>query len=176
MKRNILIILIFCAMLALGACGAAQAYPTAIGDFESDQDTMAAIEDDHGNAFAASPGNILLVIYLTPAEKNDVTEDQACAFFYSGSKAKVDEQVYDMKCLSLEKVGNKVRYGLVFEIANNGYTNKNKPVPVLQLPNVVPQATPKPTATPIPTPVISVPTTTPSVSGEAGPTASPAAS
>ncbi len=172
MKRTILPVLIFCVILALAACGAQKAYPTAIGDFETDQETMLTMEDDHGNALAASPGKILLVIYLTPAEGNEVNEDQACAFFYSGSKVAVGGQIYDMKCISLEKVGAKVRYGLVFDIANNGYTEQNKPEPVLQLPQSVPQITPEPTATPIPTPVTVVPTTTPAESSEASPAAS----
>jgi hypothetical protein len=173
MKRNILLALILCTILSFGACGAPNSVSTAVGDFEMSQDTLMTIEDGHGNALAASPGNILLVVYFTPARNNMVTEDEACSFFYSGSKAAVGGQIYDMECISLEKSGGKVKYGLVFEIANNGYSDQNKPDVELQLPDSPPQPTPEPTATPIPTPVVTpVPTPAPTVSAEVSPTAS----
>lgn len=172
MKRNILLVLILCVILALGACGAPKTVSTAAGEFEMSQETTVAITDDHNNALAASPGNTLLVVYFTPAKDNMVTEDEACAFFYSGTKAAVDGQIYDMECISLEKAGAKVKYGLVFEIANNGYTDQNKPDVELQLPLTIPQKTPEPTGTPIPTPVATpTPTPIPTVSAEASPTA-----
>jgi hypothetical protein len=171
MKRKILSVFLLCVILAIGACGAPATVKTAAGEFETSQETMATLDDEHGNALAASPGNILLVIYLKPAKDNQVTEDAAYSYFYSGSRAVVGGQIYDMECLSLEKAGDKVRYGLVFDIANNGYTDQNKPDAVLQLPDSIPETTPKPTATPIPTSVVTpVSTPTPTISSEASPT------
>lgn len=170
MKRIILPVLILCLMLALGACGAPATVNTAAGEFETSQDTMATIEDGHGNALAASPGNILLVIYLKPADGNGVTEDEACNYFYSGSRVVVGGQNYDMKCISLEKAGGRVRYGLVFDIVNSGYSDQNKPDAVLQLPDSMPQTTPEPTATPLPAPVVTTAPALPTESAEASPT------
>ena len=56
MKRNILPVLILCVILALGACAAPETVKTAAGEFETSQDTMATINDGHGNALAASLG------------------------------------------------------------------------------------------------------------------------
>lgn len=169
MKKNILLVLILCVILAFGACAAPRTTPTAIGEFELSQDTKATIDDPQGNVVEAAAGNILLVVYFTPAKDNNVTEDQAYAFFYSGTKAIVDGQAYDMKCLVFEKTGGKLRYGTVFEIPDNGYSDQKKPAFDLQIPQAVPEVTPKPTATPIPTPVA---TPTPDVSAEASPTVS----
>lgn len=170
---NILLALILCVMLLLAACAAPDTVSTAAGEFETNQDVMATIEDGRGNALAASRGNILLVVYLTPAKGNMITEDEACAYFYSGTKALVDGQIYDMKCISLEKVGGRVRYGLVFDIANNGYSEQNQPKDVsLSPPQSVPQKTPQPTATPIPTPVMPASSPIPAASVEVSPTAS----
>jgi hypothetical protein len=174
MKRNLLLVLIICVILALGACGARPVVETAAGKFETSQATMDKITDGYGNELNASEGNKLLVIYLTPADDNIVTEDDAYNYFYSGTKAQVDGQVYDMKCISLEKVGEKVRYGLVFEIVNNGYNDQNKPVVQLSPPQSLPQLTPKPTATPLPAPTVSsVPTPTLTVDPEESPEESP---
>lgn len=169
MKRNILLVIILCLGLTLGACAAPKTVPTAVGEFEMSLDTMTDIKDDHGNSLEAAPGNTLLIVYFTPAKDNNVTEDQAYAFFYSGSKAEVGGQVYDMKCIALEQVGGKLRYGLVFEIADNGYSDQKKPDVSLQLPQSVPEPTPDPTATPIPTAEV---TPIPTIDGEVSPTAS----
>jgi hypothetical protein len=175
MKRNILLVLILCVIFALGACGAPPVVNTAAGEFETSQDTMATLQDDHGNAIAASPGNTLLVVYLTPADSNKITEDEAYNYFYSGTKAQVDGQIYDMKCMSLEKIGGQVRYGLVFDIANSGYNDQNKPEVQLSMPQSMPEITPEPTATPIPAPVITPSSSqVPVISPEESPTASPA--
>lgn len=174
MKRNILLALILCVILALGACGAPPAVQTAAGEFVTSQATMDSIKDDHGNELNASEGNTLLVVYMTPADDNKITEDEAYNYFYSGTKVVVDGEMYDMKCISFEKAGGKVRYGIVFDIADKGYSDQNKPEVQLSLPQSLPQITPEPTATPIPAPVITPSSSQePVISPEESPTASP---
>ncbi len=126
MKRKIFLVLAVCVILLFCACSAPEPLTTKLGDFRYKQEFTPSI----GEASAAQ-GNIYLVIYLTPQEGNDVTEDEAHEYFYSGTKAQVDEEIYDMYCLAFEKVDSQfVRFGLVFEVTDNGYADAKEQPPV----------------------------------------------
>lgn len=171
MKKFALLIALLC--LALTACAAPPTVDTPIGKFEYSQEVMASIEDDQGNGLTAATGNTLLVVYMTPDKDANVTEDQAYSFFYNGTKATVEGQSYDLKCMSLEKAGGKVRYGLVFEVKDNGYDKKQPDVTLS-----VPQSLPEPSeeiAAPAPSEAAS-PASIPTTNPDAGPATSTAAS
>ena len=148
MKGNRLLSALLAVVLAvaLGACSAPEPIKTDIGEFEYEQTFMPQI----GETVAAA-GNTLLVIYLTPGEDTTVDLDLARDYFYNGVKAKLAGETYDFTCLAYEKVdGSYIRYGLVFEVKDNGYAEATEqPVVELLLP---PLPTPKPEATPVPTP------------------------
>ena len=141
MKKIVLPLLLLCALISLCACSKPPVVQTAIGDFEFDQDINPSMEDDFDNELTAADGNTLLEVSLTPAEGNEATEDQAYAYFWSGTQAVVDENTYDMKVLIFEPVGAKICYKLIFEIAENGYDTKNQPTVRLNLPADVPAET-----------------------------------
>ncbi|MGI5848484.1 MAG: hypothetical protein ACOX8Q_00200 [Christensenellales bacterium] len=128
MKKNVLLVLALCIVMLFCACEKPQTISIALGEFEYEQ----KIDSSLGDA-VASEGNTFLVVYLTPVKGNDVTMDDAHHYFYSGTSAVIDNQTYDLYCLAYEKVDSQtVRYGLVFEIADNVYTDSNKP-PVVSL-------------------------------------------
>lgn len=139
MKKLALLMVLVC--LALAACAPPMTVDTPLGKFEYSQETMAAIEDDQGNSLTAAAGNTLLVVYMTPDKDSSITEDQAYSYFYNGTKASVEGQTYDLACMSLEKAGGKVRYGLVFEVKDNGY-DKKQPNVTLMVPQSVPEQQP----------------------------------
>ena len=145
--------------VALSACSAPEPIKTDIGEFEYEQTFMAQIGDT-----VPAAGNTLLVIYLTPGEGTTVDLDLAKDYFYNGTKVKLAGEAYDFTCLAYEQVdGSYIRYGLVFEVKDNGYADATEqPVVELMLP---PLPTPRPDPTPTPTPTVE-PTMEPSPTPE----------
>lgn len=131
MKRKLLIVIIICLAFALAACAAPEPISTALGDFEYEQIFTPQLGEE-----VAADGSIFLVVYLTPVEGNNVTEDDAQEYFYRGTRARVEAQEYEMAFLAYEKVdGSFVRYGLAFEVIDNDYENaKQLPETSLILP------------------------------------------
>jgi hypothetical protein len=148
--------------VALSACSAPAPVETAIGNFEYEQTFMPQIDDT-----VAAQGNTLLVIYLTPVDGTKVDLDLAKNYFYNGTKVELAGETYGFKCLAYEKVdGSYIRFGLVFEVKDNGYADATEqPQVKLMLP-------PLPEETPAPTPKVSeeAPTVAPATS-EAAPAA-----
>ena len=106
--------------VALGACTGPEPIQTGIGSFTYEQKFMPEIED-----LKAGEGNTLLVIYLTPAAGTAADLDAAREYFYSGTKVELAEETYDFKALVYEKVdGSYIRYGLIFEVRDNGYSEE----------------------------------------------------
>ena len=106
--------------VALGACTGPEPIQTGIGSFTYEQKFMPEIED-----LKAGEGNTLLVIYLTPAAGTAADLDAAREYFYSGTKVELAEETYDFKALVYEKVdGSYIRYGLIFEVKDNGYSEE----------------------------------------------------
>jgi hypothetical protein len=169
MKKYFVFTILIIAILSFCACSKAEIVSTVLGDFEYSQTVQDNISDSQEvNTYTASAGNILLIVYLTPAKDNGVTMDQASEFFSSGSQAVVDSQTYDKVCLVYEKSGATLRYGLVFEITDNKYDNNHQPVVSnLILPTTL--STPAPETTAAPT---LAPTTAPTDSSSASATAS----
>ncbi len=138
--------------VALSACSAPEPIKTDIGEFQYEQTFMAQIGDT-----VPAAGNTLLVLYLTPAEGTSVDLDLAKNYFYNGTKAKLAGETYDFTCLAYEQVdGSYIRYGLVFEVKDNGYADATEQ-PVVELllpplPTATPEPTPSPTLEPIPEP------------------------
>jgi hypothetical protein len=164
MKKFALLMILVC--LALAACSAPPAVSTPLGKFEYTQETMAGIEDDQGNSLTAAAGNTLLVVYMTPDKDSSINEDQAYTYFYNGTQASVAGQTYDLKCIALEKSGGRLRYGLVFEITDNGYDQKQPDVS-LSLPESAPAVSAEPSAAADPSAAVSpaeIPTTEPDAS------------
>ncbi len=131
MKRRVVLILAVCIILLFGACEKSLPLTTKLGDFRYKQEFTSSIGE-----VTATEGNTYLVIYLTPDEGNEVTTDEAHEYFYSGTKTKIGGETYDMYCLVFEKIDNKfVRFGLVFEVVDNGYADaKEQPAVSLILP------------------------------------------
>lgn len=131
MKRKILLVLIICVALLFCACSKAEPISTKVGDFDYDQDFTSQIEDQ-----TAAEGNTYLVVYLTPAEGTEVTLDQAREYFLNGTKATISDQTYDISFLVFERIDKKyIRFGLVFEVKDNGYEDaKEQPTVGLTLP------------------------------------------
>jgi len=106
--------------IALGACTGPEPIQTGIGSFTYEQKFMSEIED-----LKAGEGNTLLVIYLTPAAGTAADLDAAREYFYSGTKMELAGETHDLKVLVYEKVdGSYIRYGLIFEVKDNGYSDK----------------------------------------------------
>ena len=106
--------------IALGACTGPEPIQTGIGSFTYEQKFMPEIED-----LKSGEGNTLLVIYLTPAAGTAADLDAAREYFYSGTKVELAEETYDFKALVYEKVdGSYIRYGLIFEVRDNGYSEE----------------------------------------------------
>ena len=166
MRRNRLasLCLAVCAALLLSACSAPEPLKTDIGSFEYKQTFMTQIGDT-----VPSEGNTLLVIYLTPVEGSDVDLDVAKDYFYNGTKVKLAGETYDFKCLAYEKVDESyIRFGLVFEVKDNGYADATEqPVVELMLPPL-PEATPSaaPTASKAAATAVPTDTVTPAVTDE----------
>lgn len=131
MKRKLLVVIIICIAFLLAACAAPDPITTPLGDFEYEQIFTRSLGEE-----TASEGNTYLVVYLTPAEGNSVTIDEAQEYFYRGVSVRVDMQEYTMAFLAFEKIdGSFVRFGLVFEVADNDYENaKQLPETSLILP------------------------------------------
>ena len=125
--------------VVLSACSAPQPIATDIGSFEYEQKFMPQIEDT-----VAAQGNTLLVIYLTPVDGTAVDLDAAKDYFYNGTKVELAGETYDFKALAYEKVDNSyIRFGLVFEVKDNGYSEKTEqPQVKLILPQLPGQSTP----------------------------------
>lgn len=119
MKKYGVLVCVVCIILLFCACQQSDPISTKLGEFEYEQEFLPSIED-----LVPAEGNTLLVIYLTPADGTDLDLDEAGEYFKSGTKVVVEEQTYDMCCLAYEKVNNKeVRCALIFEIADNGYSD-----------------------------------------------------
>jgi hypothetical protein len=163
MKASRLISALLAVVLAVGlsACNAPEPIKTDLGEFEYEQTFMTQIGDT-----VPAAGNTLLVIYLTPTEGTTVDLDLAKDYFYNGTKVKLAGETYDFTCLAYEQVdGSYIRYGLVFEVKDNGYADATEqPVVELLLPPL-PTATPEPTPSPTPEPA-EEPTPSPTVDGE----------
>jgi hypothetical protein len=131
MKRKLLIVTILCLAFLLAACAAPEPITTSLGDFVYEQIFTSQLGEE-----TASEGNTYFVVYLTPAEGNEVSLDDAQEYFYSGVKARVDEDQYEMTFLAYEKIDDSfVRFGLVFEVVDNDFENaKQKPETSLILP------------------------------------------
>ncbi len=132
MKKNLLVVLVIIMVLAaFTGCSKAEPLSTSLGDFENEQVFTKTLGED-----TAGEGNIFLVIYLKPAEGNNVTMDDAQKYFYSGVQARVAGLEYDLSYLAYEKVDDSfLRYGLVFEVMDNDYENaKQMPEVTLILP------------------------------------------
>jgi len=150
MKKFLLILFALITAAAFTACSKPVIVSTALGDFECDEKVMDSIDGIGGSSLAAAPGNILLVLYLTPAKGNNVTMDQAGAFFFNGSTVTVNGQTYDMNCIAYEQSAGTIKYGLVFEIRDDGYSDAKLPIVSFTPPSALP--TPKPAPKPAPTP------------------------
>jgi hypothetical protein len=152
MKKYLFLIIIIVVALTFCSCGKAPTVSTPLGEFEYKQAVQTSVSDSQNiNTYAASAGNILLIAYLTPDKENTVTIDQAQAFFNSGSQVEVGGKTYDKVCILYEKTGDKVRYGLVFEIPDNNYDNNHQPtVDNLKLPKEISAPTSAPAETPAP--------------------------
>lgn len=131
MKRKLLVVIIICIAFLMAACAAPEPITTSLGDFEYEQIFTRSLGEE-----TASEGNTYLVVYLTPVEGNGVTIDDAQEYFYGGVSVRVDTQEYTMAFLAFEKVDESfVRFGLVFEVADNDYENaKQLPETSLVLP------------------------------------------
>jgi len=140
MKTSRILAALLAVLMAvtLSACSSPEPIETAIGNFEYQQTFMSQIGDT-----VAAQGNTLLVIYLTPVDGTEVDLDTAKSYFYNGTKAELAGETYDFKCLAYEKVdGSYIRFGLVFEVKDNGYAEATEqPVVKLMLPSL-PKATP----------------------------------
>lgn len=156
MKGNRIVSALLAVVLAvaLSACSAPEPIKTDIGEFEYEQTFMTQIGDT-----VPAAGNTLLVIYLTPSEGTAVDLDLAKDYFYNGVKVKLAGETYDFTCLAYEQVdGSYIRYGLVFEVKDNGYADETEqPVvelllPPLPTPTPEPSPTPEPELTPTPEP------------------------
>jgi len=132
-KKYNLLILVICLILLTAACAKGEPIATDIGSFEYSQEFMQSIDDT-----VAQDGNTLLVIYLKPVDGANVDLDAAEDFFFSGTKAVLADNTYDLKCIAFEQVDNAyVRVGLVFEVADNGYEDAaEQPTVKLILPSV----------------------------------------
>lgn len=157
MKKLLIIIALLLVITSLASCAKPEIIPTVLGDFESSEKVMASIEGIGGSSLIADTGNILLVLYLTPVKDNNVTMDQAGVYFSNGSTITVEDTTYDMSCIAYEQSAGAIKYGLVFEIKDNGYTDNKIPSiefsPPAALPTPEPAATPVTTQTPVPSPV-----------------------
>ncbi len=125
MKKYILPLLL-CAALLLSACAQAEQIQTGIGKCAVSQEFETSIMANSGEEVKSGPGNILLVITLTPEQEVAVNLDQADEYFLGGTKAKLDSQVYDLKCVVYERknAGDPViKCRLVFEVKDNGYAD-----------------------------------------------------
>lgn len=135
MKKNRLVSVLAAIGMALvlTACSSPEPIQTGIGSFEYEQTFMSQIEDT-----VPAEGNTLLVIYLTPVDGTQVDLDAAKDYFYNGTKVKLAGETYDFKCLAYEKVDNSyIRFGLVFEVKDNGYAEATEqPTVELILPAV----------------------------------------
>ena len=132
MKKILLVALVIIMIMATAAgCSKPEPLSTNLGDFEYEQVFAKTLGEE-----TAAEGNIFLVIYLTPAEGNQVTMDQAQEYFYSGVQTRVAEQEYDLSFLAYEKIDDDyLRYGLVFEVLDDDYENaKQMPEITLILP------------------------------------------
>lgn len=131
MKRKALLVLVLIVILLFGACSAPEPIDTELGEFHYEQAFTKQLDDE-----TASDGNIYMVLYLTPAEETQVTLDEAQDYFFSGTKAEVSAQTYDMEFLVFEKIdGEYVRFGLVFEVVDYDYEEaKEQPIVKLMLP------------------------------------------
>ena len=125
MKKFILPLLL-CAALLLSACAQAEQIQTGIGNYTVSQDFETSIAANSGETVAAAEGNILLVLTLTPEEEVAIDLDQADEYFLGGTQVKLDEQVYDLKCVVYERksAGDPIiKCRLVFEVKDNGYAD-----------------------------------------------------
>ena len=131
--------LLLCAAMLLSACTQAAPIKTGIGNYTVSQDFETSIMANSGEEVKAEAGNILLVLTLTPEEEIAVDLDQADDYFLSGTQAKLDNQVYDLKCVVYERksAGDPIiKCRLVFEVADNGYADAaEKPSVELILPS-----------------------------------------
>ena len=137
-KKTVLL-LALCLCLLLAACSETKPIETGIGEFEYGQVFMDKLEDQaKGIELVPEQGNIYLVVYLTPAAGNEVTLDDADSYFLNGTKAVLAGETYDLYCLAHEQVDKSyIRFGLVFEVADNGYMDAaEQPVIQLLLPSV----------------------------------------
>ncbi len=138
MKKTILVLLA-CALLLLSACAQAEEMQTAIGNYKMTREFETSITTESGETVEAAAGNILLVVTLTPGEGVVLNLDQADEYFMNGTKATLNNETYDIKCVVYERAsaGDPViKCRLVFEVKDNGYAESaEKPKVVITLPS-----------------------------------------
>jgi len=139
MKKTILLLLL-CAVMLLAACARAEEIKTGIGNYTKTETFMTEITSNSGETVKAQPGNILLVVTLTPAEGVAVDLDQADEYFMNGTQATLDNATYDIVGVAYERAGAGdpiIKCRLVFEVKDNGYADSNeKPDVGLKLPSI----------------------------------------
>lgn len=133
--KKALLIWALSLLILLAACGEVKTIDTGIGSFEYGQSFMQSIDNEttpSGTIVPAS-GNIFLIITLTPAEGTQVSLDQAEDYFLGGTKAVLAGETYALFCVAHERIdGAHIRFGLVFEVADNGYADAAE-LPAVQL-------------------------------------------
>jgi|AGTN01.1.fsa_nt_gi hypothetical protein len=137
--KKILLPLLICAILALGACAQAEEIQTQVGNYTVSHGFETEITTNSGETVTAGEGNILLVVTLTPEEGVTPNLDQADDYFMNGTKATLDGQAYDITCVVYERknAGDTViKCRLVFEVTDNGYADAaEKPKVEITLPS-----------------------------------------
>jgi len=137
MKKTILLLLL-CAVMVLSACAQAEEIKTGIGNYTQTASFMSEITANSGETVTAAPGDILLVVTLTPAEGAVVDLDQADEYFMNGTQATLDGATYKIVGVAYERenAGDPIiKCRLVFEVPDNGYSDsKEKPEVQLVLP------------------------------------------
>ncbi|MDD5018397.1 MAG: hypothetical protein PHO15_09890 [Eubacteriales bacterium] len=137
MKKVILLILAACIVILFCACDQPDPIITGVGEFQSSHEFVSSIgSEEDGSLKTAADGNTFLLIYLTPVDGTEVDLDAADVYFRSGARAVVDTDTYDLLYLAYDEVNDAyVRCVLIFEVADNGYSDGSaQPTVSLDLP------------------------------------------
>ena len=134
MKKFMILLMMMSMAVLFCSCDKPDSIGTDVGEFEYKQEFVTSYgSEEGGDQIAASSGNTFLLIYLKPADGTELDLDAADDYFHSGVKADVDGDTYDMLHLAYEKVNESyVRCVLIFEVADNGYSDGSK-TPVVKL-------------------------------------------